>query len=498
MGCAAKFLKVQSVLGRGKTIALGIAIGVMPLVVLAQGGLPGGDAIIQLLREHQNQQAVTMADQMLAQSPHDCRLLSLRGMALQGMQQPKEAERSFAEAVRYCPGDVLALEGAGEIAYALHLPETAEFLDRLLALHPQDVTAHAMLASYYRGKQDCRAALPHFEASEALFSSRPTFREAYAFCLAKTGQDARAAAEYEAVLDEVPGPSARYNLALMQWRLHNPRAALDTLRPLLTGEATEMVLALGSRVAEDAGDTPLAVKLLRSAILENPKDMANYLEFAQISFNHHSFQVGIDMLNAGLTQLPDAAPLYVARGVLEVQLSQSDEATADFERAHKLAPQLSLAMDAIGIVESQQYKPTAALELFAQQARVHPKDALLQYLYAEALANDNSAADATSKAIGAAEKSVAIEPNYAPARDLLALLWLRVQQPQKALEQAQAALKIQPDDDVALYHEIMARRRLGQNGQVKTLVKQLAIMRAQNSQREKAGHHYLLQEEPGS
>jgi tetratricopeptide (TPR) repeat protein len=451
-----------------------------------------------MLREHQNQQALAAADQMLAQTPHDCRLLSLRGMALNGLGVPTQAEQSFQEALRYCSDDLLALEGAAETAYALRLPEAPQFLDRVLALRPQDVTAHAMLASFYRGKGDCRAALPHFEASNALFASRPTFREAYAFCLAKTEQYARAATEYEAVLDQVPGPSVRYNLALVQWRLNDPKVALDTLRPLLSDNTNETALALGSRVAEDAGDTPLAVKLLRSAILQNHKDMANYLEFAQISFNHQSFQVGIDMLDAGLTQLPDAAPLYVARGVLEVQLSQSDKAIADFEQAHKLEPQLSLAMDAIGIVESQQYKPSAALALFAQQARLHPKDALLQYLYAEALADDNSGTDATAKAIETAEKSVAIEPGYAPARDLLALLWLRVEEPQKALEQAQAALKIQPDDDVALYHEIMARRRLGQSEQVETLVKELAIMRAQNSQKERAGHHYMLQEEPGS
>ncbi|MGC2636067.1 MAG: tetratricopeptide repeat protein [Acidobacteriaceae bacterium] len=477
-------------------IALALAITAMASPALSQQADAG--SVIQLLRAHHDEQALASADHLLAGHPHECRLLSLRGIALSNLQRSAEAERSFRDALTYCPDDLAALEGAAEIAYARRQPDVVELLQRILAMQPQDVTGHAMLASVDRGKGDCHAALPHFEAGQALFASRPEFREGYAYCLAQTGEYAQAVSAYRAVLDEAPDATARYNLALVQWKLQDAKGALETLRPLLTNSASEAELTLGSRVAEDAGDTPLAVQLLRSAILTDPKDEANYLEFAQISFNHHSFQVGIDMIHAGLTQMPSSAPLYLARGVLEVQVSQSSQAIADFERAHALEPQLSLAMDAIGIVESQQYKQSAALDLFAQQARTHPKDALLQYLYAEALSNGNAESDATDQAIAAAERSVALEPGYSPARDLLALLFLRANQPQKALEQAQAALKIAPHDDAALYHEIMARRRLGQNEEVQALVKQLAVMRSENARRETASHHYVLQEGPGS
>lgn len=464
----------------------------------AQSQQADASSVIQLLREHQDQEALAGAEQLLAQHPHDCRLLSLRGIALNNLQRSADAERSFRDALTYCPDDLAALEGVAEIAYAKKQPEAAELLQRILKMRPQDVTAHAMLASVFRATGDCRAALPHFDASEALFGSRPGFREGYAYCLALTEQYAQAEAVYKTVMDEAPNATARYNLALVEWKLQDAKAALETLRPLLTSDANEMELALGARVAEDAGDTPLAVQLLRSAILANPRDEANYLEFAQISFNHQSFQVGIDMIRAGLTQLPNAAPLYLARGVLEVQLSQSSEAIADFERAHALQPQLSLAMDAIGIVESQQYKQSTALDLFAAQARLHPKDALLEYLYAEAMSNAKSETDATEKAIAAAERSVALEPGYSAARDLLAQLWLRANQPQKALDQALAALKTNPNDDVALYHEMMARRRLGQNDQVQALAKQLAAMRSENTRKETESHRYVLQEGPGS
>jgi len=497
MGCVTSFFRVQAGSRLRRQTALTLALGAA-LAVSGQANQPDAGPVIQMLREHRNPEALAAADQMLAKYPQDCRLLSLQGMALNSMQKPADAERSFQEALRFCPDDLLALEGAAEIAYAQRQPVTDRLLLRILKIRPQDPTANAMLASYDRGRGDCQAALPHFEASQQLFASRPTFQEGYAFCLAKTGKYAPAAAAYQAVLDRVPDKTARYNLALVQWKLQDPKGALATLQPELTGDANEMVLALGSRLAEESGDTLLAVKMLRQAILTSPKDPENYLEFAQISFSHQSFQVGIDVINAGLTQLPNSAPLYVARGVLEMQLSHADQAATDFERAHRMEPQLSLAMDALGIVASQQYKEGAALDLFRQQAKLHPNDALLQYLYAEALSEATSEANGTQEAIAAARKSVAIDPGYSPARDLLALLWLRANQPQRALEQAEAALKIQPNDDVALYHEIMARRRLGQTDQIQPLLKQLTTMRSENAQKERASHRYLLQEEPGS
>jgi tetratricopeptide (TPR) repeat protein len=464
-------------------------------LVTAQTPAPGAEQVIEMLRVGEYQQALNAADHLLTQTPHDCRILSLRGIALKSLNRGDEAAESFRQALHYCPNDMLALEGAAEVEYARRQPDAEELLKRILAIRPTDETANAMLATYYQMHHACQSALPHFEAGRVLLASHPKMVQGYAYCLAETNHYQQAADAYRSILAAAPNPAARYDLALMQWKLHDTKGALDTLQPLLAGDVDEPVLAFGSRLAEETGDTPHAVGWLRQAILKAPRDVENYLEFAQIAFNHHSFQVGIDMLNVGLKQSPNAAPLYVARGVLEVQLSEADKAMADFKRAHDLAPQLSLAMDAIGIVESQKYNPAAAQELFRRQAQLHPNDSLLEYLYAEALADSDSTPESAQKAIDAAERSVSLDPRYAPARDLLSLLWLRVNQPTRALQEAEAALKIQPNDDAALYQEIMARRRLGQRQGMQKLVQQLVAMRSQNAQRQRASHHYQLEEE---
>ena len=158
------------------------------------------ERVIQLLRSQQFSQALTGVNHLLARQPHDCRLLSLRGLALNGMRRPQEAVEAFKYAINYCPDDLLALEGAAEIEYAQHDPDAAGLLHRILKVRPNDVTAHAMLASLDRAKGDCKAALPHFEASRALFASRPNFQQAYAFCLADTGNYTQAAENYEQLL----------------------------------------------------------------------------------------------------------------------------------------------------------------------------------------------------------------------------------------------------------------------------------------------------------
>ncbi len=96
------------------------------------------------------------------------------------------------------------------------------------------------------------------------------------------------------------------------------------------------------------------VSTLRQAILLQPKNIDLYLDFANIAFAHQSFQVGIDVLSDGLVVQPAAAPLYVARGVLYVQVADYDKAEADFAKASALDPTQTLSDAAQGLAAVQE------------------------------------------------------------------------------------------------------------------------------------------------
>ena len=58
------------------------------------------------------------------------------------------------------------------------------------------------------------------------------------------------------------------------------------------------------------------MRLLREAIVADPRNVDLYLDFATVSMDHQSFQAGIAMINSGLALQPNVAALYVARGSL--------------------------------------------------------------------------------------------------------------------------------------------------------------------------------------
>jgi tetratricopeptide (TPR) repeat protein len=173
--------------------------------------------------------------------------------------------------------------------------------------------------------------------------------------------------------------------------------------------------------------------------------------------------------------------LYLARGVLQVQLSHYDAAVADFEKAHALDPKLSFVEDAMGMMRSQQHDWAGSLAIFEREAREHPQDPLLQYLYAEALAheNGNSSEQNSAKAIVAVKKALELEPDYQPARDLLCTLLLKTKRYAEVIDQAEIALKNDPNDQAALYQEIQAQRRLGNKEAIQPLVSRLEQLKRQ-------------------
>jgi hypothetical protein len=56
------------------------------------------------------------------------------------------------------------------------------------------------------------------------------------------------------------------------------------------------------------------------ALIADPGQLKYYMDFASLALRHSSWDVGLDIVILGLKQLPRAAPLYVARGILCIQM----------------------------------------------------------------------------------------------------------------------------------------------------------------------------------
>src|SRR6266704_3112111 len=109
-------------------------------------------------------------------------------------------------------------------------------------------------------------------------------------------------------------------MATLQLTAGRPKDAVTTLQPMLDSQPSATALALAAEAYEADQDTPQAVKLLRQAIVQEPRNVDLY-----------------------------------------VQLADFDHAEADFETANELDPHLALSETAQGMVAQERNDPDKAL-----------------------------------------------------------------------------------------------------------------------------------------
>ena len=457
------------------------------------------ESIRSALRAKDFDNAIKLSRAALQASPSNPQLWTLEGIALASKGDSKAALSAFTQALKFSPDNIAALEGAAQIEYQAGSRAAVPLLDRLLKVNPENQVAHAMLAVLEYRQGNCAAAAPHFEKAGELIDSQRDALHAYATCLVKEKKLDQAERVFQRAVALYPDdPQERRLLASLQLMLHHPKEALETLQPILeTRDSNAETLSLASSAYEDVGDTPNAVSTLRQAILLDPRDVSLYLDFANISFAHESFQVGIDVINEGLVLQPQAPQLYLARGVLYVQLAQYDQAEADFEKAQLLDPNESLSTAAAGLAAVQANDLDHALASVRSKLARKPNDPLLLYLQADVLAQKGAEPGSPEfqLAMRSARKAVLLQPSLAAARGVLAKLYMDAGQYQLAARECRKALEIDPKDQTALYRLIQALRKTGNKAEIPDLLKRLASLREQETKEERERYRYKLVEE---
>lgn len=347
-----------------------------------------------------------------------------------------------------------------------------------MSADPGDETAHEMLAVLEEKQGNCRAANEHFVLSENTTQTHPQSLEAYGYCLVQTKQPEKAVPVFErlaALLPEKTYP--KYDIAVALIEAKQNEAALRILEPMLAVDQSDPdILSLASEAYEATGNTPKAVSLLRQAIVLKPATPSYYVAFARLCLDHDSFQVGIDMIDAGLTHVSNDPSLYISRGLLYAQLAQYDKAEADFNKADQLDSEQSLGSYFSDLAEISRNNPEKALSDVRSQLRAHPDSPSLHYLLAKLLWNRSGTTD---EAIASAFQALKLKPDMVEARDLLASIYIQTEKYDLAMQQCRLALKDAPSDQSAMYHLIIALRHSGPDGQreIPTLVKQLSDLK---------------------
>jgi tetratricopeptide (TPR) repeat protein len=486
------------------SVAAVFVLAVSSLQARAQSTADGVAAIGEALRAGDNSKALEFLGPALQKNPENAELWAMQGVAYAHQGDDKDALPSFERALKISPNYIPALQGAIQIEYEKGNKDAIPLLQRILRLRPSDATSHGMLAVLEYQQGNYATAVSHFEKVGELFDSQPAALHAYASCLVKLKQPEKAVTVLQKIVALNPdasnpeGRRERRLLASIQLMAHQPNDALATLEPLL--QATEPdadTMELTATAYEANKDTPRAVSTLRQAILLDPQNVNLYLDFANLSYTHDSFQVGIDVVSDGINVQPKAAPLYFARGVLYVQLARYDKGEADFAKAYELDPSQSLSSAAQGLAAAQQNDLDQALAKVQSSLARKPNDAIMLYLQADILSERGSEPGSPEfkTAMRSAKQAVALQPTLAAARGVLATLYLQAGQNREAVEQCRKALQSDPKNQAALYHLIQGLRKTGETKDLPDLLKRLAALRKEAAHEQSERYQYKLVED---
>jgi tetratricopeptide (TPR) repeat protein len=455
---------------------------------ICEDNRPSISGIESLIRTQQYDQALGSLKSALRIAPEDHMLWTLEGVCLALQGNDSQALSAFEHALRISPNYIPALRGEIQILYKTENKRAIPLLQRVLRADPGDLTAHEMLGVLNAKANDCRAAVTHFARSKDALGDHPGSLEAYGYCLYKLNRVADAIPVFQQLIPLLPDQSyPRYDLAVLLASTHNNDEALKTIEPLLTPDQNDPdILSLASQVYEATGDTPKAVALQRQAIVLNPTDPSNYVQFAILCLSHDSFNVGIDMLNAGLKRVSEPSSLYLSRGVLYSQMAKWDSAEADFKMAEQLDTTQAISAYAGDLSILQKNDPDKALLRVRAQLKLHPESPFLHLLLAQLIMNLAPEPESPAFKEAMQETLIALKskPDLVEAHNLLASMYMTQNRYDQAVKECRTALQYDPANEGAMYHLIISLRHSGHNDELPPLVKRLAELHRESLKHE--------------
>ncbi|HEX4947108.1 MAG TPA: tetratricopeptide repeat protein [Blastocatellia bacterium] len=418
----------------------------------------GFEQVRDLIRRGDFAAAVQSCDAALQKQPRDHQLWTLKGIALQGVGQPKESLAAFRRALALNPKFLPALQGAAQLEYQLHDPNCRKTLAALLQLRPEP-TVHAMLGALAFESKDCAATLQHYAAAGEA-AQQPVIKWQRATCSFQLEDWDAAATQFRELLALKEDARIRYNLGLAESRANKHREAIAVLQPL-RAQADADALSLLASVYEANKQTPEALEVLREAITRFPLEERLYADLATICLDHNALALGVEVLAAGTKNLPQSARLQTLLGVLHARAEQREQAEAAFKRAEHLAPEAAFGRVGLAVAMMESGAVNEAITQLREQLKRTPTDARVRLTLAQALLQKDTSPAELKEAHTILRSLITQQPNQARAHSLLGKLYLRQDNVAQAARALETAIRLDPADRNSTYQLMTVYRKQG-------------------------------------
>ena len=442
-------------------------------------------------------QAIPYLEQTLEGSPRSVKVLNLLGISLTASGQVEKANVQFKKALGLQPNFFPAEKNLAVNEFnSGRRSEAKGHFQNVLRYAPDDEVANLYLGEIFFMEKQCAAALPHYDRSRGRIVNSPDLIFRYAHCsldqkraapaatmlsllpagdalsqfragqmLAQAGVFKEAAEHFGLSRPGYPEPNiAGYNQVLMLFKSGDYPAATRVGQELIAqGYKQSDLYSLVSEAYQKNDQIKEAYDVLRKATQINPREESNYLDLAALCLDYENYDLGLEISDIGLRNIPNSDRLYLQRGVMRAMKGQVAESEKDFEMARSLAPQKTLPYVALGIAWMQLGEIQKAVEELQKQAQRNPEDFLVHYLLGEALLRSGPppGSDVESGAIRAFETSVRLNPNFVHSRAGLGKLLLRRGELDRAIGELEKAVEIDPAETAPVFQLANAYRRKG-------------------------------------
>jgi tetratricopeptide (TPR) repeat protein len=337
--------------------------------------------------------------------------------------------------------------------------------------------------------RDARAALKAGDEKRAIaiLSRLPPKDGASHFAAGSMLVDAKAyaagAVEFGKARQTYPDPYlAGYNQTLAYERAGDHAAAINTANELLNqGHETADLAILAAEAYSKSGKAREAYNALRLATKLDPKNEDAYVELCELALDRDDYDLGLEITNIGLAQLPRSERLYLQRGVMRAMKGQFGEAESDYTTAQSLAPQEALPDVALGLVAMQAGQLQKSVDILRRAAARHPDHYLAQFWFATALLHAGATPNTKEgdEALSALQTSVRLNPEFWHSRADLGKELLDRGEVDPAIAQLRKAASLNPKASSPLYLLARAYKKKGDDQAANELMERVSRVQAE-------------------
>jgi tetratricopeptide (TPR) repeat protein len=442
-----------------------------------------------LIRQGQFSNALRACDEGLKSQPRNYQLLTLRGIALQGLRRNQESLAAFRQALKIRPKFLPALQGAAQLEYQLYDPQCRKTLEALLQIRPEP-TAHAMLGALAFERKDCAAVIKHYGEAGAA-ANKPIVKWQRATCHYQLGQWEQAETQFRELLAMRENDQIRYNLGLTQLEGKKFADAIATLEPLGRKDIPEAdTLSLLAAAYEANRQAPEAIAVLRRAIALHPREERLYTDLAAICLEHNAFSIGIEVLEVGAKNIPRSAPIQTMLGVLQVRSDRVGKGKEAFKRAKEMAPEVSFGAIGLALALMQIGAVEEAIDQLREELRRAPNDLRVCLTQAQALLQTDASPAELQEAQTLLRRVIEREPNNARAHSLLGKVYLRREETANATRALETAIRLDSSDSSSTYQLMRIYHKTGRTKEALAL--QEKVQKLLDAERAEEGGRYRL------